>query len=167
MPFEDNQWCQPIVTMHHAGAEEVAQLYDFERTRNFSSPLRIKELYYQFVQGRLEDSRDEWDNLSDDTKFKADVPEGEVKLLSDVDRVAHESFENCQKACENQDKCVQFRYHAKEKECGLGHKIRHGHPSKKNKDDSRWRSGWRMEKIENWVKEKQKCDELKFPALDS
>lgn len=50
LPYARNQWCQPLVTMHHASAEEVSEIYAFEKERNFSHPMRIKDMYHRFIK---------------------------------------------------------------------------------------------------------------------
>lgn len=33
LPYGRNQWCQPVLTMHHATAEEVSEVWNFEQLR--------------------------------------------------------------------------------------------------------------------------------------
>ena len=33
LPYGGNQWCQPVLTMHHATAQEVSQVWNFEQLR--------------------------------------------------------------------------------------------------------------------------------------
>ena len=33
LPFSHSHWCQPVITMHHLTAQEVSQVYNFEKER--------------------------------------------------------------------------------------------------------------------------------------
>ena len=33
LPFAENHWCQPVLTMHHLTAQEVSQVWNFEQER--------------------------------------------------------------------------------------------------------------------------------------
>ena len=33
LPFSHSHWCQPVITMHHLTAQEVSQIYNFEKER--------------------------------------------------------------------------------------------------------------------------------------
>ncbi|KAG6148041.1 hypothetical protein E4U46_000078 [Claviceps purpurea] len=176
IPYDDNEWCQPITTMHHVSAEEISELYAFEKERNFEHPLRIKDLYHKFVGSTLKASRPDWDNLSDDVFYLnetlADYAEHELKRakkddLNDEEAVAWRSFDDCRNACLSRDDCFQFRY--QNHLCAVGHKLRHGNPTKTDKDDSkRYMSGWNMAKISDWIKKKGECESpFKWPIRDS
>ncbi|KAG6001578.1 hypothetical protein E4U54_001043 [Claviceps lovelessii] len=176
IPYADDEWCQPITTMHHVSAEEVSELYAFEKERNFTQPLRIKDLFHKFVGSTLTESRSDWDNLSDNVYLlntsMADYGDNELGRakkdgLSDLEAVAWRSFDDCKKACLSLDNCFQFRY--QNYICAISHRILHGRPSRPEKDDSkRYMSGWNLEKISKWVKEKGECDEpFKWPIRDT
>ena len=106
LPFGDNHWCQPVITMHHMTAEEVSQVWNFEQerkaqgitvspfrtlfslfykfhlTKYFSSPSPQRELlfvdiYEHFVEDNIGSMiREDWSNLSGDREYKA-PPEDE------------------------------------------------------------------------------------------
>ncbi|KND94347.1 hypothetical protein TOPH_01254 [Tolypocladium ophioglossoides CBS 100239] len=120
LPYAADEWCQPIVTMHHASAQEVSEIYAFEQERNFSYPMRIKDLYHRFVEDRLRAARDDWDNLSDDVFYlnssASDYDDWELKRakkenLSALEMAAHQSFDDCRRACQSLDECFQYRFH--------------------------------------------------------
>ncbi|KAG6005038.1 hypothetical protein E4U21_000553 [Claviceps maximensis] len=166
IPYAENEWCQPIATMHHVAAEEVSELYAFEKERNFAQPLRIKDLYHKFVSKTLTEARPDWDNLSDSVFYlnatMADYSEDELKRaksegLSNEEAVAWRSFDDCKNACLSLHNCFQFRY--QNYVCVISDKFKHGHPTKPEKEDSkRSMSGWNMAKIAEWIKNQGECE---------
>ncbi|KHN99174.1 uncharacterized protein MAM_02872 [Metarhizium album ARSEF 1941] len=176
VPYAEDEWCQPIVTMHHVVAEEISDLYAFEKGRKFSKMLRIKDLYHEFVSPELVEARADWDNLSEDVfylnKTQAKYEDWELDLaktknLSELEAEAHKSFDDCQKACLSMARCFQFRY--QNSICGISFKIKHGKPVKKGDDDSkRYMSWWNVERIKNWTEAQGDCDgqNFKWPVRD-
>ncbi|KAL6864125.1 glycosyltransferase family 31 protein [Trichoderma novae-zelandiae] len=178
IPYSEEEWCQPITTMHHVGSEELSRLYAFERERNFAFPMRIKDLYHQFVAPQLVPIRPDWDNMSDDVFYldmssSSDLLDEEqlsrvkTEELSGLEMMAHLSFDSCRAACQADDECLQYRFH--DGICGFGRRIIHGQP--KSKEDhilQRWMSGWDVDKIEAWVQEHNSCDEnIDWPLVQT
>ncbi|KAG6041953.1 hypothetical protein E4U41_000068 [Claviceps citrina] len=174
--YDGNQWCQAITTMHHVVAEEISDLYALEKERKFAKPLRIKDLYHKFMGPHLVASRADWDNLSDDVFYLnasiANYQDWELERakkdgLSDEEAVAYKSFDDCKTACLSLDNCLQFRY--QNHICATSDKIRHGKPTKTDKDDSkRYMSGWNVEKIKKWIEKQGDCDgPIKWPVKDT
>lgn len=162
--------------MHHAAAQDISDIYAFERERKFSAPLRIKDLYHQFVRPEMTDTRPDWDNMAEDIFFlnttAAKYEEWELDRakkdgLTDLELMAHRSFADCKRVCQAQNKCLQFRF--RKGICSLSHKFRHGNPVKREKDDFyRSTSGWDMTKIKAWVEEHDKCEEpFDWPIKDA
>ncbi|POR31724.1 Uncharacterized protein TPAR_08046, partial [Tolypocladium paradoxum] len=171
LPYAADEWCHPIVTMHHASAQEVSEIYAFEQERNFSYPMRIKDLYHRFVEDRLRATRDDWDNLSDNVFYlnssASNYADWELKRakqenLSALEMAAHQSFDDCRRACQSLDKCFQYRF--RNGICAISHTIKHGNPTKKEKEE-RWayRSGWNVKRIQEWVKAHDSCGDVEFP----
>ncbi|KAG5971357.1 hypothetical protein E4U55_001244 [Claviceps digitariae] len=166
----------PVTTMHHAGVEEISDLYAFERERNFTQPLRYKDVYEKFVGSTLTEQRLDWDNMSDSIFYlnasMADYAEDELKRakpsegMSDLEAVAWRSFDDCKNACLSQDNCFQYLY--QNYVCVFNHRLVHGRPARPEKDDSkRYKSGWNMAKITEWIKKQGDCDEpFKWPIRD-
>lgn len=162
--------------MNHLGSEELSALYAFERERKFASPLRIRDLYYQFVAPRLVPIRPDWDNLSDDV-FYLNISENtyshyqlrKAKLegLSPLENVAHSNFDSCQRACHVDPACLQYTYH--NGVCGFSWTIKHGLPKPKtSRTYDRWMSGWDIDKIQVWVQEHDDCDdEIQWPLVQT
>ncbi|KAK2591474.1 hypothetical protein QQS21_010820 [Conoideocrella luteorostrata] len=176
LPYAEDEWCHPIVTMHHAVAEEISDLYAFERERKFSKPLRIKDLYHRFMSPHLIDARPDWDNLSEDVYYLntsiAQYEEWEVNRakkdgLSNEEAEAYKSFDDCKTACLSLENCFQFRF--QNNICGMAHKFKHGKPTKKGDDDSkRYMSGWNTKKIKQWIEKQKDCDKsFKWPVKDT
>ena len=157
--------------MHHIGAEEVSDFDAFEQERNFSRPILIKDIYHKFIEGNLQRFREDWDNQSDDDVYldpaQGEYEEWEVERvktddLSENEKVAHLSFDNCRKQCFEKDECLQFMYH--NGICKTSNSIRYGAPTE-HKDEPRdqYLSGWCVKKIEKWVREHQDCPAVEFP----
>ncbi|KAG5945422.1 hypothetical protein E4U53_006707 [Claviceps sorghi] len=174
--YGDDQWCHPISTMHHVNEQEMSSLYAFAKERNFTYPLRFKDFFHKFIGPNLAASRTDWDNLSDHVWYlnasMAQYAEHELKRakmdgLSEQEAVAWRSFDDCQKTCLSQDDCFQFRYY--NHICTISHRLIYGWPTKQENDDSlRYMSGWNMEKIKKWIKEKGECEEkFKWPIRDN
>ncbi|UPL01311.1 hypothetical protein LCI18_012245 [Fusarium solani-melongenae] len=113
LPFGNNHWCEPLITMHHMDPEEVSSVWQYEKTREKTGPIQIREMYETFFAPNLKDKRDEWDNLSDDTCFIGPEPDAQAKATdrqkgrqkkeaekTAVQRRAHQSEELCSKVCE-------------------------------------------------------------------
>ncbi|KAF3075027.1 hypothetical protein CFAM422_002786 [Trichoderma lentiforme] len=177
IPYSEREWCQPIVTMHHAGSEDLSDLYGFEQKRNFAFPMRIKDLYHEFLEPQLAPIRPDWDNMSDDALyldtssaiFDVDRQLSKVKTqdLSDLEKTAHLSFDKCRAACQADKECLQYRFH--QGICGFGRSIIHGHPKPKEVDAfNGWMSGWDVDKIHAWVQKHDSCDDkIDWPLVQT
>lgn len=162
--------------MHHIGSEELSNLYAFERKRNFTFPMRIRDVYHQFVAPHLVPTRLDWDNLSDDVYYLntssnllsyKQLSRAKTNGLSPLEKTAYLSFDNCRQACEADMGCLQYRfYHGI---CGFGRKIKLGYPKPKNDDVLyKWMSGWNVDKIQAWVQEHDDCgDAIKWPLVQT
>lgn len=176
IPYAEDEWCQPITTMHHVVAEEISDLYALEQERKFAHPLRIKDLYHKFLAPHLAEARPDWDNMSQDVTYLnasiAKYDEGQVNRakkdgLSDEEAEAYKSFDHCKKACFSLDNCFQFRF--QNNICGLSHTIKHGKPTKKGDNDAeRYMSGWNIKKIKEWIEKQGECDKtINWPIRDA
>ncbi|KAL7934835.1 glycosyltransferase family 31 protein [Trichoderma chlorosporum] len=165
IPYSEAEWCQPIATMHHVGSEELSNLYAFERERNFTFPMRIKDLYHRFVAPQLAPVRPDWDNMSDDVLYlntsstmcdDDQLSKAKTKHLSHLEAMAHLSFDNCRAACHADKKCLQYRFH--QGICGFRRSIILGSPKPKDDDElNMWMSGWDIDKIQAWVRKHKSC----------
>ncbi|KEY66949.1 hypothetical protein S7711_06898 [Stachybotrys chartarum IBT 7711] len=175
LAYGSSQWCQPITTMHHIGSEEVSEFHAFELSRNFSSPMRIKDIYHQFVEPRLKPFRADWDNMSDDWMYVSKElylhleewqrDRVKQKQLSKTEEKAHLNSASCREACENHDDCFQWKY--EEQICSFAASFKHGRPAKPStKMAERALSGWNVNKIKAWVIEHDDCGEIVWPNLE-
>lgn len=158
--------------MHHIGSEELSDFHAFERKQDFAGPVRIRDIYHRFFEPQLVSVRQDWDNLSDDTFYldanKATYEQWQLDRakkedeMSDLEQRAHESYNNCRKACLSLEECFQFRYH--DGVCSTSKSFKHGNPAKpEDKPKDRWMSGWDVDKIKAWVDEHDECDAIEWP----
>ncbi|KAI0179589.1 glycosyltransferase family 31 protein [Hypoxylon sp. FL1284] len=116
LPYGPGHWCEPILTMHHMNAEEISSVWQFEQTRKTDRTLMIKDLYDGLIRPKMQVSRQNWDNLSDDVCYLNPDPQAQQQAdehargrqkkeeeMSEVEKEAWKSFENCAKVCESQD----------------------------------------------------------------
>ncbi|PFH55125.1 hypothetical protein XA68_10650 [Ophiocordyceps unilateralis] len=178
LPYAENGWCQPIVTMHHMDPEEVSNMWAFEQERAFSHPMRIRDLYHRFVQDKLVAVRNDWDNLSETANYLNasafqysdwELERARKSDLSALELMAHKSFDDCRRVCQSLEKCVQ--YHFRNGICSISHTIRHGKPVKPEKEEhkAQWqhRSGWMVKRIHDWVEAHDNCRGVQYPVEDS
>jgi hypothetical protein len=160
--------------MNQLGSEELSALYAFERERKFASPMRIRDLYHHFVAPRLAPIRPDWDNLSDDVFYLSisentydhyQLRKAKLEGLTPLEKLAHVSFDSCQRACRADSACLQYRYH--NGVCGFSWTIKYGLPKPKvSQISDRWMSGWDMDKIQIWVQEHDECDDgIQWPLV--
>lgn len=78
-------------------------------------PLMIRDLYETFMAPKMQVSRSDWDNLSDDTCYVNPDPEAQERAegferdrqkeeseMSDIEKEAWKSWENCAKVCQSE-----------------------------------------------------------------
>ncbi|ROW06776.1 hypothetical protein VMCG_04145 [Cytospora schulzeri] len=178
LPFGHNHWCQAIATMHHMNSEEVSEFWEFERRRYAKNqrPLVLKEVYHAFMEPKLVKMREDWDNQSDDwfyIDFDAQDHSWEDWRVgravgeedkSELQKKAHESFDDCARACEEHDECFQFVW--QDDCCGMKRSIMLGRPVKKdNEEKKRPKSGWDVVKIKKWVEDQGECKQVIWPEI--
>ncbi|KAI1634840.1 glycosyltransferase family 31 protein [Biscogniauxia mediterranea] len=116
LPYGRNHWCEPILTMHHMNAEEISNVWQFEQTRKTDRTILIKDLYDSLIAPKMQVSRENWDNLSDDVCYINPDPTArrptESHILdrkknedemNEVEKEAWKSWENCAKVCASED----------------------------------------------------------------
>jgi hypothetical protein len=169
-------------------SEEVSSFWEFEK-RFYAQkdnaarqrPLLLKDVYEEFVAPKLQDMREDWDNLSEDHYYldpnatKADdsttqryeswqIERAKLDDLSEVEEEAHKSFDNCRAMCEEVTECFQFRF--QDGICSYNRAFSLGKPKKPESDaDQRWMSGWATNKIRAWIQEQQECTRPTWPDL--
>lgn len=178
MALGPTHWCQPLATMHHIGAEEMSLFWEFEVKRQLAgenttqpNPVLIRDMYVEYFLPRATDSRDDWNNVSKDVTLLNRAPTREERDTavpdeekSDVEAVAHTSFEKCRAACKAMPECFQFSF-VKEEKCALSKSFKIGYPASRAEDpEKKTTSGWLTERIKMWIEKQGEC-EAKWPEV--
>ncbi|KZM23412.1 uncharacterized protein EKO05_0003952 [Ascochyta rabiei] len=143
--FGPEQWCDAIVTMRHLHQHDFTALSQWEEARKHPErPLMFEELF-TVVEPRLQDKAEDWSNMSDDVVHKKGVP---IK-----------SFEECERACLKDSKCMQFEHTGTE--CRLSHSIRLGE-QRLSREDDKYVSGWMLDRIKAFKKANSPCQGAHF-----
>ncbi|OTB16748.1 glycosyltransferase family 31 protein [Daldinia sp. EC12] len=177
LPYGPGHWCEPIFTMHHMNAEEISNVWQFEQTRKTDVSTRvllIRDLYDGLIRPKMQVSRENWDNLSDDVCYLNPDPEAQQRAdghsrdrqkkgedMNDIEKEAWKSWENCAKVCESQDRnrsCFQYRWH--DEVCCTAKSFKLGAPKMPpdNGDSkAKWVSGWHLKGINDWIDAMGEC----------
>ncbi|RYP20706.1 hypothetical protein DL765_002656 [Monosporascus sp. GIB2] len=161
IPFGNDYWCQPVLTMHKTKPDDMGKLWRWEHSRRIlERPLLYEDLYDFHHRNRgfyLQD----WDNCCWGTYHGPNVT----------------SFAECGKACSENEECFQYRYHLGK--CTFMRFMRYGEardpqiPSDSYDDQewtyeqSRFMSGWVQPRIDAWIEER-KCRKAQWvrPSLE-
>lgn len=170
--------------MHHMNAEEVSSFWEYERdffqprdnTRSLTTQrtLLLKDIYTHYFAPKMQATREDWDNLSDDVLYidresgrKWDTFELERAKkgpMSQVERKAHKSFEDCRAMCEAVESCFQFLY--QDGLCAASLSFKLGKPNRSEQSPAkRWRSGWIVPKINRWIERQGECKKPTWPSV--
>ncbi|KAL3427940.1 glycosyltransferase family 31 protein [Phlyctema vagabunda] len=143
--FSADNWCEPLVTMHHVSPAQAERIGSFEEAReNKTMPVLHSEIFQELVWDTIPDTLMEWDNMSDDKTIK------EAK-----------SPEACIEACSINAECLQSLYNGQE--CKLGTKtFQLGQKYKPGKGET-WHSSWNRTRIETWMSGQDPCTKVRFP----
>jgi hypothetical protein len=72
LDWTERHWCAPIVSWHHMTPKEIEGLWDVQTSwtnkNGWKLPHLFKDAFNDFILPLLEDTKDGWDNLSQDTK---------------------------------------------------------------------------------------------------
>uniref|UniRef100_A0A060TIJ0 ARAD1D46882p n=1 Tax=Blastobotrys adeninivorans TaxID=409370 RepID=A0A060TIJ0_BLAAD len=159
----EEKWCQNILTFHHLTPHDVEVLWEYERLKGpYRSDITYGDIYRDFYLPFIDKRKENWDNLASQKAFK--------RAGDGVDPENHypfDSFEACEQACKDWDKCMNFRYLPHAGYCGLSAEIKLGFPvSDDNKhghtedpDNKEAISGWNIERIQQ-VRRNLDCDPL-------
>lgn len=155
----------------------------------------IKDLYDSLIAPKMQKTRENWDNTSDDVCYLNPDPNAQERAdghardrqkkddeMSEIEKEAWKSPENCAKVCEseisnedsdNKEKrlnrnCFQYRWH--DEVCCTSRSFKLGEPKPKPQNDdskAKWTSGWYMEGIQDWIDAMGECTEpaWKIPEL--
>ena len=159
-------------------SEEVSTFWDYEHRRFGPSkkkgkpqPVLIKDIYHEFFASKLVETRDDWDNLSDDVMYldpKARAYEdwelGRAKKdgLNEAEKAAHLSPQHCRAACESLDDCYAYRF--QNGICATSWAFKLGKPVKRPGEEAqRYFSGWDVKKIQAFIQREGECTRWRWP----
>jgi hypothetical protein len=161
--------------MHHIGSQEVTEFDALERSRRYSSPLLIKDVFKAFIQANLTAIRRDWDNQSDEIHLvDHSLPKDELSWLDsrkvrqaeglpEYQQRAHLSPSSCRLACKSLGDCLQWRYYRRV--CTLSSTVRMGRPRMLEPQDM-LTSGWEVERIDAWARANDECEVVVWPGDD-
>jgi hypothetical protein len=178
IPFNERNWCEQVITMHHMHANQMDQVYRLEHARNFSD-LRFRDVFHGTHPTGFPFKREDWDNKADEKTYALEVIENDVETVKGnfepkvlVDPNA--SFINCELACIQNKMCFQFTFTEEwtRKDDGGTRKRTLCHLSKafrlgKERLPARtaglpgsktWTSGWRSDRIARWIEAHDQCE---------
>lgn len=116
----DENRCEEVVSFHHHGPQEISKMWEFENY--LDAPIRYIDFYQSFVHPYLARTLSAWDNRAREKEYSNSFGEelGENKPFS--------SQEACQSKCEENKKCLQWRYDPFKEYCGLSTVLNLGRP---------------------------------------
>jgi hypothetical protein len=175
IPFGlDNMWCQPAITLHHMDEVKVRQISAKEEELDYER-LLLRDIFDTVYTTELPLRRENWDNIASDKKWM-------LETTTSGTIIPNKDFDSCKAACEENNQCLQFNFlnttvstsrieispdigFEQHHSCFLSRAFRLGHAKEnqafENEDESgvfrSWTSGWRVEKIAEWVQKHQEC----------
>lgn len=176
MPWRDEFWCKPTVTMHHVSPDFMKEVSALERGRpptsvgtaaavsfgvhadkqqGFIAPW---EIFKYLVKDKLEgmpSPKEDWDNIS----WKLEPGAGLTQKPDEETK--KDSVEACADSCMSNDECYQYMYDGEK--CFIGKAFRLGQ-AREPKDGKKYWSGWRQDKLSAWIDGQQQCDVSTFPS---
>ncbi|KAI8955235.1 hypothetical protein F4801DRAFT_587060 [Xylaria longipes] len=126
-------WCYAPLTFHHMTNPEFHMLWQFEQawleSKKGTATLLFRDVFKSVLQSQLQSERDEWDNMPTGPEYSdeafAKLSDEDRRALSETERKAQGSFEDCQAVCKSKPSCIQFSY-APQK-CIISNELRVGH----------------------------------------
>ncbi|KAF2724861.1 glycosyltransferase family 31 protein [Polychaeton citri CBS 116435] len=152
--------CKPAITWHHAAADQVEQLWQFEqrwrKEKGGDTMILYRDYFMEFIRPRLDYAENskllDWDNLSSDWVFTSDDDEDNLKYESSE---AVESPERCEDFCVEHDDCLQWVWQPKW--CRANRAVRFGWAMVDG--DARPVSGWMVDRIDSLLENAGPCDD--------
>jgi hypothetical protein len=146
MRFDNEQWCEAVMTMHHLSEDDFTRLSQWENARSHPErPLMFEELF-TMIEPHLQEKAEDWSNMSEGVTYKKS-------------KSAAKSFDKCHKACVKDGSCLQFEYSGTE--CRLGYSIRLGrHQAREG--ERQWTSGWMLGRIKAFKQARSPCQGAHF-----
>lgn len=182
LPFDEKVWCKPVMTLHHMDTRRFDEMYQFQKSRNFSA-LLFRDVYAATYQGGIPMKGTSWDNLSDDERFRLQLQDNDLTRIDggstdETLRDPNASFKACREACVQHGHCYQFAYITRMKqqddgtlnaspECHLSRVFRLGREARLDlhAEGTKWESGWMTERIEKFIADHQDCNDVDFGKI--
>jgi hypothetical protein len=148
IPFGNDYWCEPVITLHKTGPNVVKDLWIWENEQHQQRerPLLYKDLLFSY-HGNFS-QRENWD-AAFDAGFQ----------LADNSTV-HTGLEACEAGCFAHDDCRQYTWHGAH--CYYSRALYIGHAKEPDgyhdEEDRKYISGWDISKIQKW-KSEHTCEE--------
>jgi hypothetical protein len=75
LDYTRRHWCAPAISWHHTGSATLDQIWDIQTnwtaTHGWDKPFLYRDAFQSFVAPHMEAQKENWDNLSQDTKIMA------------------------------------------------------------------------------------------------
>jgi len=85
LDYTKRHWCVPAVSWHHINGDQLTKQWEIEKNwtsaHGWETPYLFRDAFRDSVQPHIEARKDNWDNLSQDTKIVA--PQGRQQQLKD------------------------------------------------------------------------------------
>ncbi|SMR52397.1 unnamed protein product [Zymoseptoria tritici ST99CH_1E4] len=163
VPFSDQHWCQPVMSMHKVHEKDMVDLWRWEWAhRDFKRPFLYRDLALSYLNLTAMQRRNNWDNAAWDG---SDAPAG----------APHVSADSCESACTSHGGCFQWTYHRRR--CTFVRSFRLGDAKEPTTpepetdgewtaEDQQFIAGWDTKSIAKWADERP-CKEIQWlrPSL--
>lgn len=135
------QWCEPIVTLHHINETDMNELWEWEMRRDSTAPVTFEELYW-WLKPQMPEYRRDW----------TIYPELDVVKLPDPMAASPEA---CQQGCRDKYWCYQWQH--RNDTCEQSPWIRVGKEELPDKPGNTMVSGTIFERVEQYEKRMGHC----------
>ncbi|KAH7397210.1 hypothetical protein BKA66DRAFT_453877 [Pyrenochaeta sp. MPI-SDFR-AT-0127] len=123
LDYTTKHWCVPAISWHHINGDDLTNMWNQERNwtaaHGWDKPYLFRDAFHEHVEPHMEEKKESWDNLSQDTMIVA--PQGrqqQMKEEAERSRKAQEGEveEKEKKEKEEEDKKKEEEEKQKEKE---------------------------------------------------
>ncbi|KAH9876453.1 hypothetical protein J1614_003584 [Plenodomus biglobosus] len=107
LDYTQKLWCVPAVSWHHMVGDDLRAMWENEKkwieAKGWKEPYLYRDAFREYVESHLDTQKDDWDNLSLDTKIVA--PQGRQQQIKEEEerKKKHEEEEEAQKKQEEQE----------------------------------------------------------------